>query len=123
MNIDTAIAGVLTERSALQQKEGLSMPTYISEHMQALAQYTSALEECVGNEQKRIDLKEAELFDQYTKKEKKSVNAAQTIIKYELAVDRAELARLTRLCSTSWRFISVAQSRHKHLIAEAQNQV
>ncbi len=123
MNIDTAIAGVLSERSALQQIEGLSAPTYISEHMYLLSQYISALEVIVGEETKRVELKEAELFNRYTKTDKKSVNAAEKMIKYQLAADKAELARLSRLCTSSWRFISVAQSRHKHLIEESKNQI
>lgn len=122
MDIATAISGVLQERSALQQQEGLSLPSYISEHMQALAQYNSALEECVGNSQKELDIKEAELFKEYTKAGD-SVNKAQTKIKYELAADLAEITRLARLCTSSWRFISVSQSRIKHLLEEAKNQI
>lgn len=121
MNLDTAIAGVLQERSALQQKEGTSNPTYISEHMQLLAQFNSALEERVGEAQKKVELKEAELFKEYIKN--MSVNAAQTKIKYELAADKSEIAYLQRLCNTSWRFISVSQSRINHLLAEANNQI
>lgn len=122
MKIETAIAGVLSERSALQQPEAVSSPSYISEHMQLLSQYNSALEERVGDSQKEVEIREAELFKKYTK-EGKSVNAAQTQIKYELAADKAEITRLQRLCSTSWRFISVSQSRIKHLIQEANNQI
>ncbi len=123
MDITTAIAGVLQERSALQQQEGLSSPTYISEHMYLLTQYNSALEERVGEEQKRIEIQESELFKQYTTTDNKSVNAAEKMIKYELAADKAELSRLSRLCSTSWRFIGVSQSRIKHLIEESRNQI
>lgn len=121
MNIEMAIAGVLKERSALQQKEAVSNPSYISEHMQLLSQFNSALEERLGELQKKVEVKEAELFNVYNKN--MSVNAAQTKIKYELAADKAEVTRLQRLCSTSWRFISVSQSRIKHLVAEAQNQI
>jgi hypothetical protein len=122
MDIETAIAGVLQERSALQQPEGLSSPTYISEHMQALAQFNSALEECVGNERKRVEVLEADLFKKYTGAGD-TVNKAQTKIKYELAADIAELSRLASLCTSSWRFISVSQSRINHLLAEAKNQI
>lgn len=121
MDLATAIAGVLQERSALQQKEGTSNPTYISEHMQMLAQFNSALEERLGDSQKEVEIREAELFREYAKT--MSTNAAQTKLKYEMAADKAEIARLQRLCSTSWRFISVSQSRIKHLIEEANNQI
>lgn len=122
MDIELAISGVLQERSALQQPEALSAPSYISEHMQALAQYNSALEERLGEAEKKFEIDEANLFKKYTT-DGKSVNAAQTIIKYELAADKAEITSLTRLCSSSWRFISVSQSRIKHLIEEAKNQI
>lgn len=118
-----AIKGVLEERNALRQPMGVSSPTYISEHMQLLAQYTSALDECLAEEQKRVDVLEGELFEKYTKLDKKSVNAAQKIIKYELAADKAEITRLQRLCITRWRLIGSSQSRFKHLIAEATNQI
>lgn len=122
MDIETAIAGVLTERSALQQPEGVSSPTYISEHMYLLTQFNSALEEVLAEEEKKFKNHEAELFKAYTKAGD-SVNKAQTKIKYELAADEAEITRLTRLCSSSWRFIGSSQSRIKHLIQEAQNQI
>ena len=48
MDIATAISGVLQERNALQQPEGVSNPTYMSEHMQLLEQYNSALEVSVS---------------------------------------------------------------------------
>lgn len=122
MDIATAIAGVLQERSALQQPEGVSSPTYISLHMQTLAQYNSALEEVLADIEADLEKKESVLFKEYTKAGK-SVNAAQTQIKYELAADKAEITRLTRFCSSSWRLISVSQSRIKHLVAEANNQI
>lgn len=122
MDIALAISGVLTERNALQQSDGLYLPSYISEHMQALAQYTSALEETLGEEEKRITIEETKLFNAYRNK-KMSVNASQVQIKYDLAADKAELDRLSRLCASSWRFISVSQSRINHLLKEAQNQI
>ena len=121
MSLEDAIAGVLTERSALQQQEGISLPSYISEHMHLLSQYNSALEECLAEEEKKLGIREAELFKEYRKT--MSVNASQIQVKYDVAADRAEVIRLTRLCSSSWRFISSAQSRIKHLIMEAQNQI
>lgn len=122
MDIATAISGVLQERSALQQSEGISNPSYISEHMQRLSQYNSALDERLGDEEKKIDVKEAELFKSYRAKGM-SVNAAQTQIKYDIAADKAEITRLTRLVSSSWRFIGASQSRIRHLVEEAKNTI
>lgn len=122
MNLATALSGVLTERNALQQPEGISLPSYISEHMQRLSQFTSALDICVGEEEKKVAVQEAELFKKY-KGEGMSVNAAQNLIKYDLASERAEIVRLRSLVSSSWRFIGASQSRVKHLVEEAKNTI
>lgn len=122
MELATAIAGVLQERSSLQQEEGVSNPSYISEHMQRLVQYNAVLEERIGEEEKKIELEEAKLFKDYRKKGM-SVNAAQTQIKYDVAADKAEVTRLTRLCSSSYRLISTSQSRIKHLLEEAKSTI
>ncbi len=97
-------------------------PSYISEHMYALTQYNGALEQALAEEEKKLELHEAELFKEYRTKGM-SVNASQVQVKYDVAADRSEIIRLTRLCSSSWRFVSSAQSRIKHLIMEAQNQI
>lgn len=122
MKIDTAIAGVLQERSALQQMDGTPNPSYLSEHMQLLTQYNSILEECVGEEKKKLEIREAELFKQY-RKDGMSVNASEIQLKYEVATERAEVNRLQSLVGSSWRFISSTQSRVKHLIEESHNQI
>lgn len=122
MDLATAIAGVLQERSALQQMEGTPNPSYLSEHMQRLTQYNSILEERVGEEDKKLHIREAELFKAYRKKGM-SVNASEVQVKYDVAVDRAEVKRLQSLVNSSWRFVSSTQSRVKHLILESQNQI
>ena len=122
MKLDTALAGVLQERAALQKMEGTPNPSYLSEHMQVLSQYTSILEERVGEEKKKLEIRESELFKKY-RKEGRSVNASEVQIKYDVAEDKAEVNRLMALVSSSWRFISVTQSRVKHLIEEAHNQI
>lgn len=122
MDLATAIAGVLQERSALQQEEGISNPSYISEHMQRLVQFNSVLEEKLGEEESKLEKEEARLFKEYRKKGM-SVNAAQTQIKYDIAADKAEITRLTRLCNSSYRFISTSQSRVKHLVEEAKSTI
>lgn len=121
MNKATATSGMLQERHALQEPEGVSSPTYISEHMQLLAQYTSALEEVLAEEEKNLGSREEELYTQH--KDTMSFNAAKNRIKYETASDRSEIARMKRLCSSSWDLIGASQSRVKHLVTEAQNQI
>ena len=122
MKLDAALAGVLQERAALQKMEGTPNPSYLSEHMQILSQYNSILEERVGEEKKKLEIREAELFKKY-RKEGKSVNASEVQVKYDVAEDKAEVIRLMALVSSSWRFISATQSRIKHLIEESHNQI
>jgi len=122
MKLDTAVAGVLQERGALQQPQGISSPSYISEHMQLLTQYNSALEENLAEIESNLEVKESDTFKAH-RKSGLSVNAAQVQTKYDIATDRAEVVRLKRLCSSSWSFISSSQSRVKHLIEEAHNQI
>lgn len=122
MNLDTAIAGVLQERSALQQKEGISSPSYISEHMQLLTQYNSALEENLADMESNLKKREAKVFKEHRAKGL-SVNASEVQTKYDIADDNAEVIRITRLCSSGWRLISSSQSRVKHLIEESHNQI
>jgi hypothetical protein len=90
--------------------------------MYALTQYNGALETCLAEEEKKIKIKESELFKKYTEAGD-SVNKAQTKIKYELAADESQIVYITRLVNSSWRFISAAQSRVKHLVEESKNQI
>lgn len=121
MNIETAMAGVLQERSALEQPEGIFSPTYISEHMQRLNQYTSALDTAVSDKEAELIVKEGQLFMEHIKT--MSANAAKELIKYELAAERAEVAKIVRFVSNNWKIIGTAQSRVKHLVEEAKNTV
>lgn len=122
MKLATAIAGVLQERGALQEKEGVSSPSYISEHMQLLTQYNSALEENLSEMESNLKKREAKLFKEY-RSQGLSANASEVQTKYDVADENAEVIRVTRLCSSSWRFISSSQSRVKHLIEESHNQI
>lgn len=122
MQLNVAVSGMLDARNALQQPEGVSSPTFISEHMQKLAQYVSAVEENLATLESDLEIKESDLFKRYMR-DGKSVNWATTRIKYDVAEDKAEITKLTRYASSSWKLISVSQSRIKHLVAEANNQI
>lgn len=122
MNIATAKASVLKERTALEDSQGLSNPSYISEHMQALSQYVAILDDLVRELEEGLNKREAALFSQY-RAEKMSVNGTQTQIKYEMMEDRAEMASLNRLVSSSWKFINACQSRLKYLVEEAKSTI
>lgn len=122
MLLATALKGMQEARNSLQQKEGVSNPSYISEHTQRLAQYTGAVEEVLAEDEADLVKKESDKFKAYMD-EKKSANMASNLLKYDFTEERAQIIKLTRLCNSSWKIISVAQSRVKHLIAEANNQI
>ena len=122
MLLTTAMKGMLEAREELQKEEGVSNPTFISENTQRLAQYTGAVEEVLAENEADLVTKESTKFKAYMD-EKKSANMASNLLKYDFTEERAQIAKLTRLCNSSWKIISVAQSRVKHLIAEANNQI
>lgn len=122
MLLTTALTGMLEARNTLQQPEGISNPTYISEHTQRLAQYTGAVEEVLAEDEADLIRKESVQFKKYLD-EKKSPNMATNLLKFDFTQEKAEIAKLSRLSNSSWKIISVSQSRVKHLIAEATNQI
>lgn len=113
---------MLDARNSLQQKEAVSTPTYISEHMQRLAQYTSAVEENLAELEKELKIKESQIYNKH-RADGDSSNASNVAVDHETSEDKAEILKLTRLTSSSWKLISVSQSRIKHLLAEAANQI
>jgi len=122
MLLATAVKGMTEARSALQSEEGVSNPSYISEHTQRLAQYTGAVEETLALDEEDLVIKTSDQYKSYMAAGK-SANAAGEMLKYDFKEERAEIVKLTRLANSSWRIISASQSRVKHLIAEATNQI
>jgi len=122
MLLATAEKGMLESRDSLRKKEGVLLPTFISEQIQRLAQYTGAVEEILAEYESEFIKNEAKRLKEYMESGK-SVNMATNLIKFDLADERAEIAKLTRLVNSSWKIIGVSQSRIKHLIAEANNQI
>jgi hypothetical protein len=123
MLLATAVNSMLETREALRKQEGLSNPTYISEQIQKLAQYTGAVEEILAEDEAQLVKDEAAKFKSYMNDHGKSPNMASNLLRYDFVDDRAEIVKLTRLCNSAWKIIGVAQSRVKHLIAEATNQI
>lgn len=122
MKLDTAVSGMMKAREALQEAEGLSSPTHISDNMYRLAQFVSAVEEGLGTLEEELEVKEAEFFKQMTDAGN-SVNATQVSMKYEFAKDRAYVTKITRLVGSSWKLISASQSRIKNLVEESKNNI
>ena len=124
MLLATAEKGMLEARESLRKEEGVTNPTFISEQIQTLAQYTGAVEEVLAEDEADLIKKEAAKFKEYMSGDKpKSANMATNLLKYDFVTEKAEIAKLTRLCNSSWKIISAAQSRIKHMIAEATNQI
>lgn len=122
MLLTTAVKGMLDARTALQQPEGVSNPSYISEQIQKLAQYTGVVEEALAQEESDLVIKESAQFKGYMAAGK-SANMSGELLKHDYPKERANIVQLTRLCNSSWKIIGVSQSRIKHLIAEANNQI
>lgn len=122
MLLATAINGMLETRNALRKQEGVSAPVFISEQIQRLAQYTGALEEILAEDESDIHKKEVEQFKKYIEAGK-SVNMATNLLKFDFSEEHAAIIKHTRYVNSSWKIISVSQSRIKHLIAEANNQI
>lgn len=118
----TALRGMSEHREALLAPESKSNPSYISEHAHRLAQYIAVAEEKLADLESDLEMNEAELFNKYIK-EGKSINASKESTRHELTKERSEVAKVSRLTSSGWKLVSEAQSRVKHLIAEANNQI
>jgi hypothetical protein len=122
MLLATAVKGMLHTRHILESKEAVSLPVFISENIQRLAQYTASIEEHLAQLESDLAIKEASAFKTYLAAGK-SANMSGELLKHEFSEDRAEIIKLTRYVNSSWKLISVGQSRIKHLIAEANNQI
>lgn len=113
---------MLEIRSALRDTGGVSNPAFISEQIQKLAQYTGVAEEHLAEQESALVKLEAQKFQEYIDSGK-SVNMTTGLMKYAFSDERADITKLSRLANSSWKIIGVAQSRIKHLIAEANNQI
>lgn len=119
MDLEVAVKGLLQVRNDLRQRRGVTDPLFISEQMQRLAQYTSAVEEHLGDLEERIEVVEMQKFLGYLK-QGDSVNKAETLAKQEVSELKGNIAKLTRLVNSSWKLISTAQSRINHLNSEVK---
>lgn len=122
MQLESALKGMARHREALLEKGSASNPSHISENTHRLTQYISIADERVGELEYDLEINEAKAFHEYLK-EGKSANAAKEIIRRDFVKERATIARTNRLISSGWKLVSECQSRVKHLIAEANNQI
>lgn len=122
MLLPAALQSMSNHRLALLDIGSISDPSYISGHTYQLAQYIAAAEGELAELEAQLEINESESFRQHIKLGK-SVNAAKESIRREFTKERADIIRATRLVSSGWRLVNSSQSRVKHLIAEANNQI
>lgn len=116
MDLEASVKGMMNARAAFRTKKGISNPDYISEQMQRLAQYTGAVEEHLAQLEEDIEITMTNKFIKYTNQEdKKSVNQAETLTRFETGVTKGQIAKLKRYVNSSWQIVGVSQSRWNHL--------
>lgn len=123
MELTDAITGMLKTREALRTRQGVSDPYFISEQMQRLTQYVSAVEEHLAEREEQLEIEEMNKFIHYTRTEGKSVNQAAIITKQEVGSSKGEIAKLKRYVSSSWQIVGVSQSRFNHLQKQVVGQI
>lgn len=119
--LQQALEGIKKHREALREGSA-SNPSYISEQTYLLAQYIAMAEDVLSDLESDLSKREAVSFDNHIAGGK-SANAAKESLKREFVDDRAKIVKVTRLVSSGWKLVSENQSRVKHLIAEANNQI
>lgn len=122
MELPAAITRMLVTRNALNSPEGISMPTFISENIQMLAQYVGVIEIYLAEKEESLTINESRLYKQYLDAGNKT-STAKDMARHYYAAEHAEIAKLSRYISSSWKIITTAQSRIKHLIEESKNQI
>lgn len=122
MLLATALKGMAKHREALLELGSASSPSPISEHTHRLTLYLDAAGEQLADLEAELEINETASFHEHVKNGK-SVNAAKESVRREFTQERATIIKTTRLISSGFRLVSECQSRVKHLIAEANNQI
>jgi hypothetical protein len=101
MELKTAIEGMLTVRAELQQPEGISLPTFISEKIQILAQFVGVIEITLAEKEESLAINEAKKYKEYIDAGKKT-STAKDLARFDFIAEHAEINRLSRYISSSW---------------------
>lgn len=119
MTLEEAVKGMLEARDKLRTKQGIVDPAYISQQMQILTQFTSAVEEHLAELEEEHESNMTNKFVKYTNGEDAvSVSQAETKTRFETGITKGQIAKLKRYVGSSWSVIGVAQSRVNHLASE-----
>lgn len=122
MDLQTAINGMLQMRDALNTPQGVFSPTFISEKIAQLTQYVGEIERHVAEKEEQLTINEASAYKTYMNAGKKT-STAKDLARYDFIAEHAEINKLQRYISSSWKIVSTGQSRIRHLIEESKNQI
>lgn len=123
MELQEAVKGMMDARAQLRSRKGVVSPSFISEQMQRLTQYTGAVEEHLAVLEEQLEVEEMNKFIHYSKEEGRSINQAEILSKQEVGSQKGEIAKLKRYVNSSWQIVGVAQSRFNHLQKETIGQI
>lgn len=123
MELDKALKGMFDAQDRLRSTPGTENPTYMSQHMMRLAQYTGAVEEKLAEYEEDFEKKFAVELKIRLIDKKMKVTQAEREVDIELAELKGQIKYLTRLVASAWKQVGVAQSRFNHLTTLASTQV
>ena len=123
MDLETAIKGVLDAESKLRSPQGVNSPTFMSQQMMRLSQFTGAAEEHLAKYEQDFELDSAKALKFYMIDQKMAVTAAEKRAKIETADLKAQIKYLERIIQSAWRQVGVIQSRINHLAREASTNI
>lgn len=118
MDLTKSLEGLIDAREKLATRQGIDNPTFISEQMMRLSQYTASAEAHLADLEYNFEIKEAQVYKSYLLDRKLTTTAAERLAKADLAEEKAQIKRLSRLVSSAWRTIGICQSRIRHLEGE-----
>lgn len=122
MDIETALKGMNNAKRKLESRDAINIPTILSEHTDRLATYTSAVEEHLAELEKELTILESDKWQEAIR-DGKSPSAADTIAKHEVAKEKGEVRRLTRMVKSAWSLVDMKRSRYNHITQEMRGQI
>lgn len=122
IELSEALKGMFYAENQLRSREGIYNPTFQSEQMMRLSQYTGSVEEHLAEVERDYEIKLAmelkkRLLD--TKPPMK-ITQAEREVDILLAEQKAQIKYLTRLVGSAWKQSGIIQSRINHLVRESQ---
>lgn len=122
MDLANALKGMFYAENQLRSKEGMNNPTFQSEQMMRLSQYTGSVEEHLAGLERDFEIRtsrelKTRLLD--TKPPMK-VTQAEREVDILLAEEKAQIKYLTRLVASAWKQAGIIQSRINHLTQSAK---